>query len=200
MHIAICGIDGSGKSTQAGLLAAALNRVRPGSALLTDFKREARRALKTLDGRGAELPDTLRAIGHAYDLLGAALAAERSGAEVVVWDRYKRCLQAYFTPLAVDFAWLEPLTRHVPDPDVMIVLDLTPELALARTSARDAGEPDTPAQSRWDLAYFGAVRRQYLLMAQADPQIHIVDAARPAAEVHAAILATIRERLPWCAS
>jgi dTMP kinase len=60
----------------------------------------------------------------------------------VISDRYDYSSIAYQsaaagTSAAID--WLRELNRHAPRPDLTVVLDVSPEVALARRAARAGG-------------------------------------------------------------
>lgn len=184
LHIAVCGIDGSGKSTQARLLVEALNRTQPGRTVLADYRRGARRALRELDDRGWPVPAALRAIGHAYDLADAYLEAAGRTVPITVWDRHLPCLRANFGALGVTPADLAPLLRLVPEPDLAIVLDLDPALALERQRRRD-GLPAAGAERR---AFFSQARSLYQAEAATRPATRLLPAAMAESALHEMIL------------
>lgn len=81
-------------------------------------------------------------------------------------------------------AILENLVQGQLRPDLVLLLDVAPEVGLARIAGR--GEPDR--FEREDLAFFQRVRNCYLQRAAADPtRYRIIDAAKSEAEVQAQI-------------
>jgi len=64
----------------------------------------------------------------------------------VVWDRSPLCYRAYMRAYDADLTWPEALIGLVPEPDVTVLLEVTPEIAVRRLLARD-GElrPDQTA-------------------------------------------------------
>ncbi len=64
------------------------------------------------------------------------LPALRDG-YVVLQERYKDSTVVYQSIMGLDVAWLELLNRDLPDPDLVILLDLEVEKILARISARE---------------------------------------------------------------
>ena len=58
--------------------------------------------------------------------------------DVVVCDRYRASSVAYGEAQGLDPAWLEDIQRHLPAPDVTILLDIAPETAVAPQGRRAA--------------------------------------------------------------
>jgi dTMP kinase len=185
------GIDRSGKTTQARMLAGALGAeavaVRePGG---TPLGEQVRAILKE---RGGELAP------HAEALLFAAARAELcrqvirpalASGRVVVSDRFLDSSLAYqgaARGLGVDEV-LE-INRWATEgllPDLTVYLALDPAAAAER-----AGEPDRFEDE--GLALQARVRDAYERLADAEPgRFRRVDAARPAADVHAEVRALV---------
>lgn len=115
--------------------------------------------------------------------LRAWLAA---GTSIVV-DRYSASGIAYGAAQGLDLAWMLEVERGLPPADLTLLLDITPDVSLARkTTARDAYE------NRLDL--LAAARAAYHTLAQA-PGWRIINAAADRATVRARVLATIQAYL-----
>jgi dTMP kinase len=96
--------------------------------------------------------------------IGGWLAEGRA----VVLDRYSASGVAYGAAQGLDMAWMLDVERGLRPADLTLLLDITPEVSIARkTTARDAYE------ARLDL--LSGARAAYLTLAQA-PGWHIVDA------------------------
>jgi len=204
--ITLEGIEGVGKSTQAGLLAEAL-RARghevvctrePGGAPLA----EAVRDLLKHSPRDAVTPIAELLLifaaraAHADALLRPALAAGKW----VVCDRFVDASVAYqgagreLGRERVDelAAWV------VPDlvPDLTLVLDLPLEPAFERLDGR--GERDRFEQE--DDAFFERVRRAYVELADREPRrVHLVDATGDVDAVAARCLDVVERELEQAA-
>ncbi len=209
LFITLEGIEGAGKSTQARLLARAVESA-------------GRRVALTWEpgggGRvGAELrallkdPDVWRHLGlaevwlyaaarahHVEAVIGPALA---DGA-VVVCDRYLDSTRAYQgygrgRPLAL----IDTLHRHPPldlAPRRTILLDLPVATALGR--ARGRVETDARGYDDEDLAFFERVRAGYREIAAREPgRVRVVDAAPGVHRVHRAVVESLRDLLPGLA-
>ena len=107
----------------------------------------------------------------------------------VISDRYHDATRAYQgagrgIPLEV----IDELARilRIPDPDLTILLDLDPEIAIARARSRDqaAGRQDEGRFEAEELAFHASVRAAYLALAQNNPRrIRIIPAHGTAQEV-----------------
>lgn len=74
-------------------------------------------------------------------------------------------------------------------PDLTLYLDINPEIGLARARAR--GELDRIEQEQ--LAFFQRARAKYLAVAANEPNIVVIDAAKPLAEVQQQLCAALEQ-------
>ncbi len=196
------GIDGSGKSTQAALLAAALEarglavtRVRdPSGTPLSDRIRAL-----LLDPENPVAPATelcLYAAARAqlvHEVIRPALASGR----IVVSDRFTWSTYAYQgAGRGLDtahIARLEEVSCAGLRPSHVFVLDLDPVARAARIGTR--GEALDRLEREGD-AFFSRVRGGFLERAAAHPDLGtVLDATRPPEELHAAVMAVVDEVL-----
>lgn len=186
--IAFEGLDQSGKQTQAEWLA--------------EWLRAAGHAVQTLS-----FPDYQTTIGAE---IGAALQGQRTytaevlqllyvanryeyaprirawlaEGQMVVADRYAASSLAYGEAQGLDVAWLVDTQRRLPPADLTLVLDIAPEVSLARKrAARDRFEQDLPLLAR--------VRDSYRRQADAAAW-RLVDGAQSPDVVRNAITATVQ--------
>jgi dTMP kinase len=197
------GIEGSGKSTQVARLAAWLeDRVcapvvtrEPGGTALGRRLREV-----LLQGSALE-PLTeamLMAADRAEHVATVILPALDEGRHVLC-DRHADSTLAYQgggSGVARDL--LLALNRVAVQglaPDLTLLFDLDPEVALARMRARTGGAADRfEAES---LAFHERVRAAYLELARAEPaRFRILDAAKGPDQVHAEARACLESLLP----
>ena len=188
------GLDGCGKSTQLEPLAGAL-RACGRDVLVTREPTDGAwgRRIRELarSGTRAEPEEELRWFErdrreHVDALIAPALTAGR----VVLCDRYWLSTVAYQGARGLD--WRKILERseaEFPLPDLVLLLEIDPEVGLARVRGRGAGAGD--AFERADYlarvaAIFAAVDRPYVAR---------IDAGAAADVVRAAALDCIRERL-----
>ena len=206
MFISFEGPEGAGKSTQAGLLAVALEqagwspcRVRePGGTPIGD-------RLRPLLLTSGECPVDARAEALLYAAARAQLVADvvepalREG-RIVLSDRYADSTLAYQgygrgIPLADLRAVLQFATGGR-WPDLTILLDLPVELGLGRKRAQgDDGAEWTRFEAE-TLAFHERVREGYRALAAADPERWVVlDARRAPADLHQDIWQAVSARL-----
>ncbi|HUP92068.1 MAG TPA: dTMP kinase [Solimonas sp.] len=196
------GGEGAGKSTQLafvkGWLEGRGRRVlttrEPGGSKLA----EAIRGLVLQDWPETMDPQTellLMFAGRAAHLRATVVPALDTGTDVVC-DRFVDSSYAYQgagkgVPEAQIRA-LEAMVVGARAPDLTLVLDLPPELGLARTARR--GE-----QNRFEaepLAFMQRVRAAFLARAAAEPQrCEVIDASQSLAGVQAQIERVLSERL-----
>ena len=207
VFFALEGCDGSGKTGALAHLGEALRDV-PGGLVLT---REpggtdeglAIRALLLARGAHDWEPQAeflLIAAARAQHVARVIRPAIAAG-QVVVSDRYVGSTLAYQgAGRGLDEAAIRTvhaLTTGDLWPDLTIVLDVDPEVALARGLARLRAEGSR--EDRFEslgLAFQRRVRDSFLRQAEVAPARHVViDASRPAAAVQAAVAAAIPDFL-----
>jgi len=196
------GGEGAGKSTQIRRLAAALEALghtvivtrEPGGTPLA----EAIRAL--ILGPGASGDAMTQALlfaaarrEHVRALIEPALAA----GTIVLCDRFADSTRAYqggrLPPSALD-ATISLATGDLV-PDVTLLLDLLPEVGLARARARGRGG-DADTFERADLAFHAEVRARFLALAKDEPgRIAVIDAGKGETDVAEAIRCVVDARL-----
>jgi len=200
MFFSFDGVDGSGKSTQIQMLAAALReRGRevvscrdPGSTALGDRLREI-----LLHHHGT--PIHRRSEMLLYMAARAALVEEiirpaLAAGKIVISDRYVLAnvvYQAHAGGLDPDEVWrVGEVTVAGVMPDRVLLLDMPAE----RAAGRIQRAPDRiEAQG---LAYLEAVRQGFLTEAKRRPQqIVVLDADRPAEAIHADVLREVERVL-----
>ena len=196
LFIVLEGIDGSGTTTQLGLLERHLQG--RGRRVARHPRAEHRARSAACCGRSCSAA-TSRPTGEPVDGLAMALlfAADRrdhltreispalAGGADVVSDRYLLSSLAYQAQEA-ERDWVAGLAREVRVPDLTLLLDLPVEVAAARRRA--AGRPD----ERYDADSVQArVAARYRELCAGDPRAVILDAARSVAEVATAIAAAV---------
>lgn len=186
--LALEGVDGCGKSTQAELLASAL-RERSLEVVLTreptdsllgrqirEYFQGSERYLSPKEELNLFMADRRE---HVAEVIDPALAEGK----IVISDRYYYSTVAYQGALGLDperiLAQNEVMAVR---PDLTVILTLPVAQALARL----AGAPQRPRQVSEEPAYLERVATIYASLK--GPEIHQVDASAPPAEVHAFIL------------
>ena len=193
--IAVEGVDASGKSTQARLLAESLGAEFTFQFGATDVGEVIRRVL--LDPANDSLDDRTEALliiadkaQHVAEIVGPAL---RSGRDVVS-DRFTASTLAYQGHgRGLDLAELRAMMCFATggiEPDLNLLLDIPTEVASGRLG---------PSVDRFEGAgrdFLDRVRIGYLAMAGADPaRWAVVGADGPVEEVAGRVLDVVRDRL-----
>ena len=197
--IALEGVEGAGKSTQLDLLRC-------------ELERRGHEVVVTREPGGTPVGERVRAVlldpaveldPRAEALLFAAARAQlvaqviRPALErgaVVLCDRYLDSSLAYQgTARGLGRAPVEEVNRFATGgllPDLVVLLDLDPEAGFdRRAERRDRIEVE-------DLGFHRRVRDAFRELATADPdRFAVVDAAAPADQVAAAVLAAVLELL-----
>lgn len=184
--LAIEGIDGAGKTTQVELLRARLARWgRPltVSKEPTDgpYGRRIRATAQT--GRLPAAEELALFVAdrreHVAGLVRPALAA----GHIVILDRYYYSTAAYQGVRGLDWrAILEQNETFAPEPDLVALLDLDPDLSLLRIGER--GDDPNHFEHAAALAQSRGIFRQ---LAAARPCVCLLDSAAPAADLAARI-------------
>jgi dTMP kinase len=200
------GGEGAGKSTQVNRLAQTLRDRRqqvvvtrePGA---TEFGARIRGMLLGGAGGPAEPSPRAEALLYAADRAHHVATVVRPAlaeGAVVISDRYVDSSLAYQgagRSLPVDeVAWLSAwATRHL-KPDLVVLLDVPPEVGLARINGRNERVDRLEGES---LEFHERVRHAFLDLAGADPKRYLVlDGARPLDELAAKILERVTPLLP----
>ena len=157
--IAFCGLDGSGKTTQANLLAERLRGAGPVPILrpstdafrfdqpITDY-RHGRLPPEQAYDMVVEMP--LMAAGDLFRQMRTTILPRLEAGEIVICDRYG--YTAYARAYARGFReqeWLSQLNRYLPVPQLTLYIDVQPEVAVRRVHARDK----EPKWEELDLAH-----------------------------------------------
>ena len=193
--IAVEGVDGSGKSTQARMLAASLGAEFTFQFGATGVGKIIREVL--LDPANDSVDDRTEALliiadkaQHVAEIVGPILESGRD----VVTDRFTASTLAYQGyGRGLDLDELKAMMRFATgglEPNLNVLLDLSPELTWPRLgSSMDRFE----GQGR---PFLDRVRNGYLALCAADPTgWAVVDAAGTTDEVAARVLAVVHERL-----
>lgn len=213
------GVDGAGKSTQAPLLAEALDARKTFQFGATAIGDALRRILlnppgRHFDPRAEALLIIADKAQHVAEIVGPALRAgrdvvsDRFTASTIAYQGYGRGLDIAVLRSMMDFA-----TGGI-EPDLTILLDIDPDVALNRLGKPgsqlglfDLTLADTgmvadriePAFDRFEAAgqpFRERARRGYLELAAADPDRWVVVSGdAPVDEVAAQIISEVRERL-----
>jgi dTMP kinase len=193
------GIEGCGKTTQIALLSEYLTKHRipftitrePGGTAVGEGIRRILLNSETIHLTAAsEL--LLFYASRSQNILEKIKPALERG-EMVICDRYyhaSMAYQGYGRGIPLDF--IQKITDLVCQPyrpDVTFLLDIEPEVGLARARARNHGRPENEGRfEAEDLEFYNKVRDGYLELASEDERIQIIYADRPIEAVHRHLL------------
>ena len=207
IFITLEGIDGAGKSTQVRLLVKHLRgrgcRVvatrEPGGTRVGEQVRGILLASRT--GKLAPLAElALMYAARAQHLEQVVLPALARG-KVVVSDRFNDASFAYQgcgRKLGVAAVWaFDQAVCGPTQPDLTIVLDLSPRASLKRAKGRELRRNSVRGRFEAEgLRFHERVRAGYLVIARDDPRrVKVVRADRPVAEVQAEIRTIVADFL-----
>lgn len=207
LFITFEGPEGSGKSTQAQLLARRLRREGYASLLTrepggTRIGRQIRQVILSPGHRemspeaelGLYFSDRAQ---HLREVIWPALEAGR----IVVCDRYTDSTLAYQGyGRGLSLRLIRSLDRIMTGgfrPDVTLLLDVSAAYGLSRARRRNRGQSALRKEARFEsetLAFHERVRRGYLQMARREPERFLVLSAEgPRSRVHEEVWARLKD-------
>ena len=184
--IVIEGLDGSGKTTQAKLLAAKLKQSH--NAFYTAEPSEGRMGTFI---RNACLYEEKRLLPDVEALLFAADRVEHVEYEIkpalkeghlVISDRYLFSSLAYQGSSGLSLAWIRSINKHVLKPDFAVFIDVSPETVLKRLDRRKSVMETIETQR--------CVREIYLRFVEKG-ELVVVDGEKSEAEVFKALSSVV---------
>jgi dTMP kinase len=193
------GIEGCGKTTQIALLSDYLSKHdiphlvtrEPGGTAVGEGIRKILLHSETIHLTAAS--ELLLFYASRSQNIQEKIKPALDRGEMVICDRYyhaSMAYQGYGRGIPLDF--IQKLTHLVCDPfrpDVTFLLDIEPEVGLARARARNHARADKEGRfEAEDLEFYNRVRDGYLELASADERIQLIYADRPVEAVHRHIL------------
>jgi dTMP kinase len=193
------GIEGCGKTTQIALLSDYLNKRdiphtitrEPGGTAVGEGIRKILLNSETIH-LTTESELLLFYASRSQNIEEKIKPALERG-EMVICDRYyhaSMAYQGYGRGIPLDFIQkLTDLVCRAYRPDATFLLDIEPEVGLARARTRNHGRPENEGRfEAEDLEFYNRVRDGYLELASDDERIQIIYADRPIEFVHRHIL------------
>ncbi|MEX3616925.1 dTMP kinase [Paenibacillus glucanolyticus] len=194
--IAICGLDGAGKTTQIELLNKWLLEYKETVLLTkqpTDAYRNDLRVRSYLDkGECADMRiiALLSAADRLHHMKTEIEPALNRGIHVVS-DRYLYSSFAFFINRGLSFDYLKSLYQDIREPDLTFFLDIDPTVTLNRVKMRDGVENLKYEES--DSTFFKGVRSTFLTVL---PQNAItINSSQPINDVHFQIVTKVQSVL-----
>jgi dTMP kinase len=193
------GIEGCGKTTQIALLSGYLKKNsiphtitrEPGGTAVGEGIRKILLTSETIHLTTAS--ELLLFFASRSQNIQEMIRPALERGEMVICDRYyhaSMAYQGYGRGIPLDFIHkLTDLVCHDYRPDMTILLDIEPEVGLARARARNnARTNDEGRFEAEDLDFYNKVRDGYLELASEDERIQLIYADRPIEAVHRHIL------------
>ena len=183
LFISFEGGEGCGKSTQIAALKARLEAAgrtviqtrEPGGTPLGESVRHLLQHDEAGNGMCAEAELLLFAASraqHVRELIDPAIAAD----QIVLCDRFLDSTTVYQgVARSINADQVEAINQFavgLTKPDLTILIDLPPEIGLARVHARSHGQLDRMEQEA--IEFFQAVRQGYLELAEAEPERFLI--------------------------
>ena len=193
------GIEGCGKTTQIALLSEYLKKRNiphtitrePGGTAVGEGIRKILLNSETIHLTAAS--ELLLFYASRSQNIQEKIKPALERGEMVICDRYyhaSMAYQGYGRGIPLDF--IQKLTDLVCQPyrpDMTFLLDIEPEVGLARARARNHGRTENEGRfEAEDLAFYNKVRDGYLELASEDERIQLIYADRPIEAVHRHLL------------
>ena len=202
VFLSLEGIEGTGKTTQARLLAErfadegheVVLTFEPGGTIIGSRIREILLLPEHLE-MSAITELLLYNAARAQHLAEKILPAIKQG-KIIITDRFSDSTVAYQCyARGIDMSLIMSLDRIATGglhPDLTILFDLDAEAGLAR----NRGANKTDRIELEDIAFHRRVREGYLAIAKANPdRVSTIDASLPPAEVHARAWEIVKNKL-----
>lgn len=190
--VAICGIDGSGKTTQIKMLKKYfINKERKFYATKSpsDWYRKSSRVIDYLRGNieeNAMIVNELALLSASDKLRQYQLEIKDREYQYVIFDRYIYSAYAYFICRGMELKYLIEINQFAPKPDATIYIDIDEELALRRVLQRDNQNANKEEKN---IEFLKNVRNIFLNPPwEMDDNYYIIDGTRAVEEIHKDII------------
>src|SRR5688572_2327001 len=193
------GIEGCGKTTQIALLSEYLKQRsiphtitrEPGGTAVGEGIRKILLTSETIQLTAAS--ELLLFYASRSQNIQEKIKPALDRGEMVICDRYyhaSMAYQGYGRGIPLDFIHkLTDLVCASYRPDLTLLLDIEPEVGLARSRARNHSKTEDEGRfEQEDLEFYTKIRDGYLELASEDERVQLIYADRPIEAVHRHIL------------
>ena len=178
IFIVIEGLDGSGKTTQANMLAK--NLAKNHTVLLT--AEPSRGKIGTFIRQGClyekkRLPTEAEALLFAADRIEHMqneLEPALSEGKIVICDRYIFSSLAYQGSAGLSLKWIETINARALEPDFSIFIDVPPQLVLERLQRKKSVMENLETQAKVREVYLQFVEKGDLILVDGDKPKDVV--------------------------
>ena len=178
IFIVIEGLDGSGKTTQANMLAK--NLAKNHTVLLT--AEPSRGKIGTFIRQGClyekkRLPTEAEALLFAADRIEHMqneLEPALSEGKIVICDRYIFSSLAYQGSAGLSLKWIETINARALEPDFSIFIDVPPQLVLERLQRKKSVMENLETQAKVREVYLQFVEKGDLILVDGDKSKDVV--------------------------
>ncbi len=193
MFISFEGIDGSGKTTQAKLIYGELKK--SGKCMLTKepTQGDIGNFIKKLIKRSKINPMAVQLLFaadrsfHLENLVKPKLAEGYT----IITDRYLFSTIAYGKASGIDETWLKSVNSNFMLPDITIIFDIEPKIAMERIETR------AKTQAYFEkIKFMEETRHMYLKLAKEYENCFVIDASKPTDTLKDEILSIIKNNAP----
>ena len=119
------------------------------------------------DDKALPIVDALLFIADREEHLETVIKPALSQGKIVVCERYHYSTLAYQSVQGLDTTWLEELNSFIIEPNLVILLDLDPEIAFKRTFTHEKFEKKE---------FLKQLRQKYLNLAEKYPYFSVINA------------------------
>jgi len=172
IFIVVEGLDGSGKTTQAKILASRLSRTHKALYTAEPSLGKVGTFIRNSILYGEKRPPTaVEALLFAADRIehvqNEVLPALEEG-QIVVSDRYLHSSLAYQGSAGLSLEWIESINRHALKPDLALFIDVDPEAVFHRLKLRKSVMENLETQRRVREIYLRFVEKGDLVRIRGD--------------------------------
>jgi dTMP kinase len=176
--IVIEGLDGSGKTTQAKLLAKRLRRSCDAVYTQEPSRGKVGKFIRNRILYGEKRPPTIvEALLFAADRIehvqNEVLPALNEG-KLVISDRYVYSSLAYQGSAELNLEWIEAINQHALKPDLALFIDVDPEAVLKRLKRKKSVMENLETQRKVRQMYLKFVERGDLIRIDGDKPKNLV--------------------------
>lgn len=191
--IALCGIDGSGKTNQAELLSKYLQENKY-SSVITKAKMINYEILLKLSGKlffdrynyHPGIPPLLMNTVQACDVVHHFSQVEKnySNYDFIICDRHKLCYSAYARAFDTPMHWVDNIYSLIHEPDLIFYFMIEPNIAYNRLQMRE----DKPIRTDENLMLLREAYKHYEKMLESKSNVIYVNAENSILATHHQII------------